>query len=722
MNLPSVKSVSSVPQNRRLFRLVLLIITSMLSLGALIFPLALRPSDYQLQVGDVATRDIQAPRSLTYESEVLTQKARDDTARQVTPIYQPADPAITRRQIEKLRVSLHFINVVRQDGYATAEQKMMDMSALQDLRLNEEIAAEVLALSDARWEAVQQEALTVLEQVMRRTIREDQLLEAQRSVPTLISFALPEEQASMVSQLVTPFVTANSLYSPDLTEEARQSARNAVAPVPQTYIAGQTIVLRGQVINAQTWEALNQYGLIQSNPSQQTIWAAVALVVVLSGFLMLYFTRRRIAPVEDLRGLLLTSIVFVIFLYSARLLTANHTVVPYLFPLAAFGMTLGSLYSMEVGLIFSLVMSVLAAYGMPSSLDLTLFYILTSFCGILILGKGRRVATFFTSGFGVGLVGSAVIIAYRLPDSITDWIGIATLMGAAFLNGLASSSLTLLFQYLFAQILGRITALQLLDLSRPDHPLLQFILRNAPGTYQHSLQVANLAEQAAEAIGADTLLTRVGAIYHDAGKAANSHFFIENQVPGNLNSHDEMDPALSAATIIRHIHEGVQLARRFHLPPRITDFMREHHGTLVTRYQYARAIEAAGGDPDQVDKELFRYPGPRPQSRETALLMLADGTEALARAEIPQNEEELRAIIKKVISFSEKEGQLDDTSLTLKDLNQITESFISTLRNTYHPRIKYPELGQSKNSPPKLVASDPTVTVPINQNNEEITG
>ena len=220
--------------------------------------------------------------------------------------------------------------------------------------------------------------------------------------------------------------------------------------------------------------------------------------------------------------------------------------------------------------------------------------------------------------------------------------------------------------------------------------MLQFFLRNAPGTYQHSLQVANLAEQAAEKIGADPLLTRVGAQFHDIGKALNPTFFIENQVPGSVNKHHDIAPEESAATIIRHVTDGIQLAKKYRLPGRLQDFILEHHGTLITRYQYGQAMEAANGDVTLVDIENFRYPGPRPNSRETALLMLADATEARARAERPATDDELRALVRSVIDTVQKFGQLDDTLLTLRDLNLITESFVTTLRGTYHPRIQYP--------------------------------
>ena len=262
-----------------------------------------------------------------------------------------------------------------------------------------------------------------------------------------------------------------------------------------------------------------------------------------------------------------------------------------------------------------------------------------------------------------------------------------------------------MLQYFLAQILGLTTPLQLLEISRPDFPLLQFFLRNAPGTYQHSLQVANLAEQAAENIGADALLTRVGALFHDIGKAMNPTFFIENQAHGNLNTHDDLDPVDSSVAITQHVLDGIKLARKHRLPRRIDDFILEHHGTMLTRYQYSKAVEAAGGDETRVDASKFRYPGPSPRSRETALLMLADGTEARVRAGRPSNEEELRAIVRSAIEHAQTSGQLDHTQLTLSDLNKIAESFVTTLRGSFHPRIEYPKV----KAPP---ASENIPTIP----------
>jgi hypothetical protein len=378
-------------------------------------------------------------------------------------------------------------------------------------------------------------------------------------------------------------------------------------------------------------------------------------------------------------------------LITARLVVPNRTIVPYAFPLPAAGLLLATLFGMETGMIFSLGICVLATYGQANAQILLPYYLFSTWCGVAMLGQARRFWAFFRAGMTVAAVAVAMIVGYRITSGDMDWIGLATLVGAATFNGLASAGLALLLQFLLAQFLSLPTALQLLEISRPDFPLLQEFLRKAPGTYQHSLHVSNLAEQAAEKIGADALLTRVGAIYHDIGKTlVDPSFFIENQIPGSVNTHTDITPEQAAASILKHVRDGVALARKHRLPRRIDDFILEHHGTMLTRYQFMQAVERAGGDAGKVDQDKFRYPGPRPRSRETALLMLADACEARSRAENPQSEDRLREIVRSVIEIVERDGQLDNTQLTLYDLHQVTESFITTLRGTYHPRIQYP--------------------------------
>ncbi len=397
--------------NRRLVQFAILIATAVLSFAALTLPIATRPSYYPMKEGDVAQQDIQAPTALSYISQVQTTQMRDDAEFRVSPIYLPADPAIARQQIELLRSTLNYISAVRADTYARPEQKYADLTQLRDNHLNREEIERILAMSDPRWQAVQQESLAVLEQVMRNTLREGQIYDAQRSIPTLISFTLTQDQALSVASLVTPFVIPNSLYSENLTAAARKEARDNVQPITKIFVTGETIVRRGQIISASQYEALQQFGLIETPDNFRSLLATASLIMVVFGFTSLYMIRRKMAILESLRSLGLLAATFLLFLYFARLVIPNRTVIPYLYPLPAFGLTIACLFNIELGLVLSLVLSILAAYGLPNSLDLTLFYTLSSLVGILILGKGMRIGSFFSAGLGVGAAGAVTVLA-----------------------------------------------------------------------------------------------------------------------------------------------------------------------------------------------------------------------------------------------------------------------------------------------------------------------
>jgi hypothetical protein len=661
-----------------------------LSLIALIQPWSLRQDSLPIKVGDVAEQDFRAPRNFSYISKVLTEQARSAAERGTAPVYENPDPAIGRMQTEMLSRLLQQITLLRADAEKPLIQKVTDLVSLRDPPFSRETAEFILSLPDDRWQLVSNEAISLLGRIMRNPVRSEDVETIQQGLPGMVVFTLNENEAMLVVELVSPLITANSFYSPELTEAARQAARDAVEPVTQSYLEGQTIVLRGQVIDEVTFEALSQAGLVQSDTPLYRYAGAASIVAILAMLTLLYFIRRRAALVKDLRSLLLLSALFLLFLFAAQVTIPNRTVLPYLFPVPAFALLVSLLFGMERGMIFGLLMSVLTAYGMPDSLALMPYYILSSLCGVLALGEGRRVMHFFYAVLAVAGAGMAVVIAYRLAFTSLDWIGTLTLLGSSVLYGIASSVLVLPLQFLIAPYLGIVTPMQLLEISRPDNPLLKYFLQRAPGTYQHSLQVANLAEQAAERIHADALLTRVGALFHDIGKAANPLFFVENQLPNQINAHDDLPPEQSAAIIIRHVTDGLELARKYRLPRRLQDFICEHHGTMLTRYQYNRALQEAQGDASQVDESKFRYPGPTPRSRETALLMFADGVEARARAERPQNDEEMRALVRSVIESRQKDGQLEHAPLTQRDLAEIVEAFVSTLRVAYHPRLEYP--------------------------------
>lgn len=679
----------------RVSKAITVVMVSAVIFLALVLPISLRPTPTLLDVGDVAFQDMRAPRSFSYISDYLTEQARSDAEMAVAPVYLPADPAISRKQVEKLKSILNFISSIRADSFASVEQKISDNQAIEELDVSEDTAISLITISDESWESIQTESLSLLEQVMRSSIREDQVATVRSNLSPQIGFEFSETEAGIIRKLVSPLIAANSLFSNESTSKAIEEAREAVEPVTKNYSAGEIFINSGEVIDPLSWEALQELGYTDSQNRLLDYISSALLVITLMIFHVLYLKRIRQTSGQNIPGLSIITVLYLIFLISARLILPNHTILPYLFPLAAFGLTISSLYNYELGLNFSISLSLFVSYGQTNMVDLALYYLIPTGIAIFILGRGRRITTFFMAGLGIALSGSTLVIAYRLLNSFLDVAGGSTLVGTALVNGFGSISLSIILQYILAQIMGKTTALQLMDLSRSDHPLLQELLLNAPGTYQHSLQVANLAEQASKEISCDALLTRVGALYHDIGKSKNPNFFIENQLPSQIDTHEDLDPLITSATIIQHVEDGLRMARKYRLPPQIQAFITEHHGTTITRYQYEQALEHIGSS-KPVDEDLYKYHGLKPRSKETALLMLADGCEARVRSESPESITEISLIIEDTIAMYRNQGQLDYTDLTLNDLRVIAKSFTRTLQNTYHHRIKYPEQEEHK--------------------------
>ena len=613
-HMPELQKVPPASLSLRTLRAFLVVAVTIVTYAALVLPLSLRPAAPPLQPGDVAPYDIQAPRDAEYVSQVRTDEVRVSAERAVLPVYTAPDPTIARQQLERLREALSRISVARVDETVTIEQRETTLAAVNPPGLSVEEARQVLGMSESRWVSAQQEALRVLEQVMRTAVRSENLDDLPQEITSRVSLAMNEQDAALVSEMVDAFVVPNSRFSQELTDAAQAAARDGVAPVVRSYKQGELMVGGGEIISEADMEALRELNLVNIQRPVETFVSAAAVTLTAALLITLYLYRHpRFQYLSDTRSLLVLAFIFLGFLITARLVVPNRTIVPYAFPLPAMGLLLATLFGMETGMIFSLGVCVLATYGQANAQILLPYYLFSTWCGVAMLGQARRFWAFFRAGMTVAGVAVAMIVGYRITSGDMDWIGLATLVGAATFNGLASAGLALLLQFLLAQFLSLPTALQLLEISRPDFPLLKDFLRKAPGTYQHSLHVANLAEQAAEKIGADALLTRVGAIYHDIGKTlVDPSFFIENQIPGSVNTHADITPEQAAGSILKHVRDGVQLARKHRLPRRIDDFILEHHGTMLTRYQYMQAVERAGGDADKVDQDKFRYPGPRP--------------------------------------------------------------------------------------------------------------
>lgn len=678
---------------------IILVISCLLAFGCLVLPDILSTQSEAVSIGQVAPQEITAPFSITFESKVLTDQARKEAAAEVEPIFLPADPSIAKAQLEILNNALYFFTSVRNDKFSTSQQKIYDMRSASNLVMNDEAYEAILELTDEDWQAITTEANRVLEVVLRDSIRNDQIGRTRSNLPAVIDFGFKSDQTQLITMIVSPLIVPTSLFSEEQTQQAREVARNSVEPITRQIMAGEVLVRRGQIIKVADLESLNVFGLGEPENRNDLLITSGILVAVCGLICATYYNRRRkFQALMEIRTTVMLAIFFLIILALARFLIFDRTVIPWLYPVAAFGLTVAIVLRVETGLLMSMLLAILIVFGHPRDMELALFYILPTFAGIFVIGRARRISSFLGAGAVVSLVGVAMVLIFRVGDSFTDWLGMVSLTASAVVNGLASGTLTILFEYIFSFVLDIPTALQLMDISRPDHPLMQHVLQTMPGSYQHSLQVSNLAEQAAEAIGADRLLVRVGALYHDVGKSENPGFFVENQIRGSVDPHDDISPEVAAATIIKHITDGVALAKRYRLPSRVTDFIREHHGTMITRYQYGKAL-AAAENPEEVDPELFRYPGPAPRSKETAILMLADGTEARSRANTARTDEEIMDVINSVMNTCKDAGQFDNTDLTLKDLSTIRESFFQTLQRSYHPRIQYPETRRGKTEP-----------------------
>lgn len=335
----------------------------------------------------------------------------------------------------------------------------------------------------------------------------------------------------------------------------------------------------------------------------------------------------------------------------------------------------------DVQLTFMMAFISTAICGLVSdwSLSQTLILFMGSLAGAYKVKEARRQSSLWLGGFLVALV---QVVCFLLIDPTLSKNTVAYIF-----NGLISGGVLILTWKVFEMIFGEITNFTLLELSDSSHPLLKRMVVEAPGTHHHSLIVSNLSEAAADAIGAHALLARVGAYYHDIGKMLKPEYFTENQMMMG-NKHDNLEPSISRLVLLNHVKEGVELAKKHKLHPRIIDFIPQHHGTSLMHYFYHKAL-AEGAE--EVGEENYRYPGPKPQSKEAAIVLLADSAEGATRALDEHTPQKIEDVVRKVINNKFIDGQLDECNLTLREIDAIAIAFVRVLCAMYHSRIKYPE-------------------------------
>ena len=675
-----------------------------------------------LDVGDVAFRTVRAPKDISFASEALTEKRRDEAAAAV-PESLIYDPSVAVTQQTALNDALSRITTIRDDPALNTTSRAAALGRIENLNLSQRSVSLLLAVGPEEWQVIQTEARRALGTILDLSLAPAQISDVRERVLTYVDTAFDREAATLISEIVRPLIAANLAVDQARTEAQRQAARASIATVRVTFAKNQPIVERDTPVTAEAREALLDAGLLNERWDADLI-GAVAVMSVLSAVGTVAAVRAlRPAIFADYRqlvavGLALVVPVFAMKLYLPLILPDDSRhFLAFLLPVAAAPMVVAGAVGAEIALVVAVGVALLASFssvylsdltvvGLVGTVDLARLALAFGFggvAGVLAIRSAERLSHYLLGGFSVGITTFGVLAATWLIDPNRQTNDFGWMLLAAAANGGITAFLSVGIFVTMGSLFGITTRVQLLEMSQLSQPLLRRMQDDAPATFQHSVIVANLAEKGAYVVGADSVLARVGCYYHDIGKLMRPGFFVENQF-GEANPHDALEPADSARIIIDHVTAGLGLAKQYGLPQRVAAFIPEHHGTRLVTYFYRKAAEA---DP-MVSPEEFRYPGPRPQSRETAIAMLADSCEAVVRASPHHTAERISELVDEVFSERLTEGQLDESDLTLRNVRALAQSFKETLRAVYHPRVEYPapsaaELRLRRRSLPRLL-------------------
>ncbi len=667
-----------------------------------IFSLDLVPQRLDLEVGDVASTDIVAPRTGSYVSDLQTKAQRDSASKAVEPVYDYTTEKaiqIANVQLSAFEAKVAPVDQAFAEGVKDAARTTILTAALPGL--DDAGRKTLLELTSERWKAVRAEASRVLDATERAELRDTAVANAKVGLTGQMAGGLDADERRLAAEIIAQLVVANSSFSQDLTDRARARAAEEVPSVVVMYAQNQTIVRHGEPVTAVEMEAIDYYTLREARPDVLRLGGWLLLSVLVVGVLLAWVWRFRRTLWHRTNALLLVGLIVVGTSLLLKV-TAGRTGLPFVVPTAAAGMLLAILLDGGVATaVVGLIAVVAGAVNPNNQLEIATYTFLGGMAGVIAIRRGDRLQVFVQAGLAVAIVNVLVVAMFGFLGS-HDARGVIELMGASLLAAAGSAVAAVGTFAVLGSVFGILTVFQLLELANPSQPLLRRLLVETPGTYHHSLMVGNLAERAAEAIGADPLVTRVAAYYHDIGKLANPLAFIENQ-SGGENVHDQLDPETSAQILKAHTADGIDIAYKAKLPKSLIAFIPQHHGTAPMSYFYARArglaAEPYGGPQTAdgaraaatVDERKFRHSGPKPQSREAALIMLADGVEASVRSLASRDEPAIRAMVARIIDERMTDGQFDECDLTLRDVEKVKEAFVQQLLGMYHQRIAYPQ-------------------------------
>jgi len=674
---------------------VFVIVTGLLTALALLLS---PPATVSYDVGTLADRTVKAPRSVAFVSETLTEAERERAAAAVAKVYT-RDPAVVASSRDRLAQAVAAIGRVRADAAQTRDQRITSISRLTEVAISPQLAPLVVDMTAAEWDAVSKEVDNALRTLYQPGVRSEQLDTARAAAATSLPPAWTDRQKAVGAELVRQFLEADVALDASQTSSAQQAARSGVPPVQVQVLAGEVVVRESTVVSSLDVEKLRALGLVNTGIDWPgavglTIWA-----VLIAAVLGLFVERYATEAWNDDRKMILVILSLLAVTVTARALVPGHTLLVYFIPFAAVAMIITVLVGGRTALATQIA-GALHVGIMSGQVELVAYVLVPALLGMAAVRRATTAREFATGALSVAVGNLGVVVSFSLVGQSTDPVGAAQLAVAALLSGTGSGLLAFAGMAIVGHVFRITTVFELRELADPNHPLLRQLLLRTPGTYHHSLLVANLAERAAEVIGADPLVARVGAYYHDIGKMRNPSAFIENQT--GTNPHDELDPMVSAGIVAAHVRDGLSLADRYHLPAMIREMIPAHHGTSVVKYFYQLA-QQRGQTPDDA---AFHYPGPRPRTKEAGIVMLADGTEASVRSLAEKKPETIRVMVERIVSDRLGEGQLDECDLTLRDLLQIKDAFCELLLGVYHERIPYPEDRIARIPPAPLAASD----------------
>ena len=671
------------------------------------------PDRVALRLGDVSPREVHAARSVIYVNKTQTARLQDAAALGASPVYTADNQALSaaQRSVRDVCDPLEAARAAKEKNPAPPFSSQPSQYAAQAApqfsgTLSRGQVTRLLSLPIGEFQQIRTTAFALVADAMKRDIddlNEDlrpsrDLRHARQDIEEAAHDAIADDQdAASAAAIARQAVRPNRLLDKTRTQAAQDAARRAVPPVYERIALGDTIVRAGETVTAEHLDKFRALGLLDPRVEWATGFAVCALAASMA--LLVVFAIRRTLPklYADTRRLTLLSVIVLLSVFGLKMggtmlgVQFSGGQLGYLgmMSVAAAGMLVCVLLDTHLAVLIVALLSVQSGLIMNHEIRFTVMTLMSSLVGIASVASARRKVNLLGAlgALAAANIGLVLLLGLLLNDSMRE-----LLTGAAW--GAASAAFaTFLFWFgvlALEKPFGILTHATLLELSAFDRPLLQQLCAVAPGTYAHSMMVGTLAEAGAQAVGANALLARVAGYYHDIGKMKRPDFFVENQRRENV--HGRLSPSLSALIITAHVRDGAEMAREHRLPDEIRDIIEQHHGTTLIRYFYHQALADCDG-PEGIPPGLeasFRYPGPRPQTREAAIVMLADSIEAAARSLDSPTQERLQAQIDAIVRDKIEDGQLDECLLTFVDMKRIANAFLHVLLAMNHGRIAYP--------------------------------